>query len=133
MLPDGGVSQAVRIDHISDLELYEREKPFYMIQGEGEGLPPSALSNIVLETRNDVLVHDLRGNEAGLDLEKDRFKYFLHDTKVGTRFGDDDVKHDLEELAAWMKQEVGADKAVCYDYRVRMHCYNAISDVNCSN
>lgn len=106
------------MEFIQDLELYDSEKPYYMVQGEEDGVPEGAKTNIHLETKSNVLVYDIRGQESALNLEDDGFMYFENETKIGTRFEEATVAEDILELVDWLQEKLGAEKALCYDYRV---------------
>jgi hypothetical protein len=118
MLPDPKDTQHVRLQFIQDLRLYDTEKPYYMVQGEEDGIPESAKTNIVLETRSNVPVHDIRGMESALSLEDDGFMYFEHETQIGTRFDEDTISEDIKELLDWVQKQIVSERTICYDYRV---------------
>lgn len=111
--------QHVAFEYIADLNLYEHEKPYYLNCSSAKTMPEGKQTNIETIWQHNVAIEDIRGREADLSFDKEGFQYLKSESKLGTRFDDDEVKRDLEELTVMIREEMRAEKALCYDFRVR--------------
>lgn len=117
MIAPGARTQHAAFEFIQGLDLYKTQKPFYVICGDADKLPEGEHTSLKTEW-HDVNVRDVRGYENNLSFDAGGFKLFKYDTPIGTRFDDEDVKTDLKEMAEMMRVDVGAERAICYNFRV---------------
>jgi hypothetical protein len=64
-------------------------------------------------------MHDVRGQEHTLSLEADGFKYVDVECRLGTRLEPAALIQDMEEATEIPREHLGAEKAICYDIRVK--------------
>lgn len=108
------------IQYIKFSTKYDTEKPYYY---SGSLTPnyEALRSNIEYEVFQNILVHDLRGQEQNLNLECNGFELkclpFEFDTNAPKDSGDK-LQTYMKALASWTKNRFGAEVVLCYDYRV---------------
>ena len=118
-------SLCASFEFIKDLDLYKEEKPYRLTTFNLETGFDVEHTNIETEWVKDVKVHDVRNHNGELSLDKDGFKYFIHETVLGTRFEDDKFDEDIEAMTIFVKNELQAEKAIRTDFRVcsRTHLF----------
>ncbi|KAK6350567.1 hypothetical protein TWF718_003757 [Orbilia javanica] len=116
ILPNGLDTKA-SFAYLKDDELYETEKPFYLDQVPNA--PEGHITNLLYDVRQNVAVHDLRGNELSLSLESDLF--CLLRAPVTGQYDlsrSEDMKKYSSETNELLKAHSSFDKVICYDLRV---------------
>lgn len=118
-------SLCASFEFIKDLDLYKEEKPYRLTTFNLETGFDVEHTNIETEWVKDVKVHDVRNHNGELSLDEDGFKYFIHETVLGTRFEDDKFDEDIEAMTIYVKNELQAEKAIRTDFRVcsRTHLF----------
>jgi hypothetical protein len=133
-------SQPITLEFIKPLPLYDHEKPYYMVlnspanpttadnDGEGtEGLQdPHSQTNIQLHLVHEIPVTNVRGREEEFTLEKNGFKFVKHESEAlrekegrwEAGGGEQGWMEYVKETAGLVKRVVGAERVICYDYRV---------------
>ncbi|CAI6099913.1 unnamed protein product [Clonostachys chloroleuca] len=101
------------------LDIYKRDKPFELRFPAPEGFPQK---NMVVSEYTDVKVHDVRGQENQLSLEKNGFFVMkLHQTLEPADFDSTETIRSkyLPQVAEMLKSRLGASRVIVHDYLVR--------------
>jgi hypothetical protein len=112
---------AVTLNFIADLSLYDTEKPFAFNFNPGPDIPLDAQSNLRYEEHPDIKLQDVRSLPQGeLTYESHGFRFLNHPSTSPLTFtrGEDEVQQYCTSMAGFVLQEFGAEKAICYDFRV---------------
>lgn len=107
-------------EFIKPLGLYETEKPYRLYIAPPKAKPDLPDTNVVLKRVSDIPVHDVRGRESELSLDKQGFEFIKHD-QVFTAFDDDDrvQKEFLPQVEETMRKHIpNAHRIFIYDSRV---------------
>lgn len=110
--------QLISLSFIKDLPLYHTEKPYFVVIEEGEGKAPSTDTNLELAPVRGIPLQDVRGRESEFTLECNGFKYLKHKTHASADDEEDNWVAYSQEMARLIQEECGAEKVICYDYRV---------------
>ena len=114
--------QKISLEFIKDLRLYDTEKPYYMVLGDGDGEGQeghtTSETNIELERFHDINVHDVRGRESEFSTEGNGFTFLHHESEVAHDGGEGGMAAYINEVASLVQMECKADRVICYDYRV---------------
>jgi hypothetical protein len=94
------------------------EKPYHCAKFDAEQGHDIEYTNIQTEWVHDVEVHDVRERTDHLSLETNGFKYVTYETELGTRFEEEAFRHDMEEIKEFVRDELQAEHAIHYDFRV---------------
>jgi hypothetical protein len=119
---------SVAFEYLANLDVYKVEKPYNISDCSFDALSGSEQTNIKTVWHHNVPVEDVRGRELQLSFDKEGFEYLQHDTPLGTRFQEDLVNDDLKEMTEVVRKKCGAQKAICYDIRVRLDTETRMSD-----
>ena len=111
------------LSFLSDIPLYDIEKPYTLFNLPQEAIKPS---NCVFFDQDCIPVKDLRGHEHSVTLEKNGFTFLRYTSRLtpssyafqSTRSDDPFVKNYLEETMQLIKSHVKADRVLCFDWRV---------------
>ncbi|KAJ5113780.1 hypothetical protein N7456_002314 [Penicillium angulare] len=114
----------VSMTFLSDLPIYEVEKPYDLYTP----VPPGQRSsNCEYTEHNNILLHDVEELQNHSDLEVTGFK-FLHAPSNATLESQDledaakaptAIQPYLSETVDLVKDELNADKVICFDWRLR--------------
>lgn len=108
---------------IKDINLYNEEKPYtYITQDPDIGFD-AEFTNLQTQWVENVVIHDIRNYNTELSIDVDRFKYFTHDTLLGTRFDEDGFNEDIREMITVIERQLQAEKAIKFDFRVCIKKY----------
>ena len=111
--------QLISLEHLADLEMYASEKPYYLSEMPSVNQPES--TNLKYTLHPDTPIFDVRGFESEYTLAKNSFafvkKTFRHAESAG-RGQLEGIHAYLREIADWIKVEHGAERVICYDFRV---------------
>lgn len=111
--------QLISLEHLSDLELYKTEKPYYLSEIPSRNQP--SMTNLAYTLHENTPVYDIRGLQAEFSLAKNSFtfvnKTFASAESAG-RGEKDGIDAFLREVAEWIESEHGAERVICYDFRV---------------
>ncbi|KAL4874865.1 hypothetical protein BJY04DRAFT_224563 [Aspergillus karnatakaensis] len=110
-------------DHLSKIDLYHSEKPYYF-SGPLSVSEESSRTNIHYTTHDHIEIQDLRGQEDQLNLDQDGFVLLKHPPLNSLRSGlyrptDEQVYAHLEQVRAFIKSHLAAEEVLCYNYRYR--------------
>ncbi|KAL9607255.1 MAG: hypothetical protein Q9167_007813 [Letrouitia subvulpina] len=113
---DDQPKKTMSAEFIADLDMYRTVKPYY-VSCVVQHMPEDQRSNIHTVWKHGIPIHDVRGIEQKLSFEEEGFKIFQHDTRLGMDLSEAETQHEIEELALLLAEDVGAEKAICYDMR----------------
>ena len=127
-------TMTAKLKYISDLPLYQEEKPF-TLYGFPDDIVPQ--SNCHFETRDDVRVNNARGREADFTLDNCGFEFHTAPSKC--RLTAHVFENHSEREAVWQylketidftQHHLQATKALCFDWRVSRlgSCANKVTD-----
>lgn len=113
--------------YLKEDPIFEKEVPYELFGHPNQ--PSERITNCHYVLRKGVVVHDVRDSNEAFTLESTGFKYVKHQTKhplkaeyfekVGNTYKSDDVVTAyLEESIAVLKEQLGIDKVICFDWRV---------------
>ncbi|OCL09233.1 hypothetical protein AOQ84DRAFT_404936 [Glonium stellatum] len=110
---------------LSDLPLYDLEKP-YELCGFPE-VPQSDRSNCQFTDHNNIKLEDVRGQENKYSINDYGFAFVNHTSSLDLKAqyfehqnrNDAVVNTYLKECIELVKREIGADRVVCIDWRLR--------------
>jgi len=106
------------VEFIKDIDLYKEEKPYtYITQDPDTGFDAD-ITNIQTEWVQDVAMHDIRSYTNELSFDTNGFKYFTHDTLLGTRFEEEEFNEDVREMTVFIEKQLQGEKAIKFDFRV---------------
>lgn len=101
--------------------IYETEKPYTFI-GPLDISKERYRTNIRLNVKHDITVRDVRALDEDLSIDREGFQLikqpthaFIHRTQTHH------LQEYLKEVVGLVKQELGAELAICYDYRVNWY------------
>lgn len=111
--------QLISLEHLSDIDLYVTEKPYYLSAIPSRNQPEA--TNLEYSLHRGTPIYDIRGFEAEFSLAENSFafvtKTFAHAASAGRGEKDGTEKY-LREVADWVKDEQNAERVICYDFRV---------------
>ena len=92
------------------------EAPFQYVQEPPEGTPNNNLG----AEPHDVVVHDVRGKEDTVGLDKTGFQFVEHDS-VEKDFDDEERIQNVyyKEVEELLKKEIGAKRVFIFDHTIR--------------
>ena len=109
-------SRHASLSFIKDLPLYQTEKPYNIELIDVEGQP----SNLEFDTHDDVVMHDVRGNENLFNLRTHGFSFLKRPSQISAKPGTPEfIEQYLMEGVQIIQQELGTEKVIGYDLRVR--------------
>ncbi|CAK7235401.1 hypothetical protein SCUCBS95973_009257 [Sporothrix curviconia] len=109
------------LEFIQPLDLYAKEKPYWLFLANARDQPNLRETNVV-ETKVNVPVEDIRGRESQFRLETNGFQYVKH----GQTFTDfDDASRIVAEFLPQVQQLIQdhipyAERVYVYDWRTRL-------------
>jgi len=114
--------------YLKEDPIFEKDVPYELFGHPNQ--PSERITNCHYVLREGVVVHDVRDSNEAFTLESTGFKYVKHQTKhplkaeyfekVGNTYKSDDVVTAyLEESIAVLKEQLGIDKVICFDWRFR--------------
>lgn len=112
--------------YLSDLPRYESEKPYELwlsAEDLAEANVPS--TNCEFEERPGINIRDVRTSTAKFAFDTTGFKFVLdpltldHHSPESLWKQDASLKEYLEHIIALVKREFGAEKVICFDWRVQ--------------
>lgn len=115
------VSATAQLGFIQDLDLYAKEKPYWLFIGKPRDKLDVEPTNVKLDTVRDIPLHDVRGKESQYNLEQHGFK-FIKNHHTFKQFHDQDqiVADYLPQVEELIKRHVPyAEKIHIYDWRVK--------------
>jgi len=115
------VSATAQLGFIQDLDLYAKEKPYWLFIGKPRDKLDVEPTNVKLDTVRDIPLHDVRGKESQYNLEQHGFK-FIKNHHTFKQFHDQDqiVADYLPQVEELIKRHVPyAEKIHIYDWRIR--------------
>lgn len=102
-----------------DDEKFQSEKPYHF-SGPLEAHEESRRTNLVLATRENVPIRDIRECVSRPRLHKHGFQFEHFPTRFMDGLHESNVlKSYIEEVAHFVKNMEKAEAVICYDYRVR--------------
>ena len=114
-----GITTTIRF--LADIELYQREKPYYIFwPADGSGNRSIATSNIHYEDQENIRVHDIREQVGSIGLEESGFEILQHVTNVPLPISNiEEIEAYKRETEQTLKKRFGALEVYCYEARVR--------------
>lgn len=118
-IPNGAVMAAMSF--IDDNPIFLSEKPYLLLLPGDTDFPPTNCTF----SRHQTVIRDRRSDVGSLSLKEDGF-FILHHrflypnlrSVVGQESAPEDLLAYLSEVTALVKDYLGADKAICIDWRV---------------
>ena len=111
----------VELNHLADLPLWEKEKPYEL----NVDLPPGVPYTNCEYTRHEVDIRDLRTSDTELGFDTTGFKYIKHSSQclppfdgLGDESDDSAVVPYLAETIKLVQEQLEAEKVVAIDWRV---------------
>ncbi|KAI0868905.1 hypothetical protein GGS24DRAFT_512672 [Hypoxylon argillaceum] len=117
---------------LSDLPLYQTEKPYTVY---GQAPPQLRPSNCEFTTVAGITVENIRGKEQEFSLSRDGFQYILAPSALSPEISDflhqdalsEKAKAYLTETTSIAKKFLIAEKAICFDWRIRSSASDLIA------
>lgn len=126
------LSASTRLEYLKRVPLYENEKP-YQVYTHVPGISEDEKTNLVFESRDDIIIHDARGREGEFDMEKQGFEFLKRPTRADLhKQTEDEMNIYLKEIEELFLSTYKADRVFIYDFRVRYYCssYLNSSEIN---
>jgi len=126
-MPEPISNPKVTLSFISDLPIFQHEKPYEL------WLPPSEIpdsvpwTNCQFSEHSNIEIEDVRGSNTDFGYETTGFKFISNQLSEcfarGSSWRSDDglVQRYLEETVELLKGEFGAEKVLCFDWRVSIY------------
>ena len=107
------------LDFLANIPLYQTEKPFLALLSPDRQIDPEIpRSNLQWEHHDRITIRDMREDAQNVKIEKCGFQFVNHESSISS-FEDvlrvEAYKRETETLLA---KELGAERVVCYDFRV---------------
>ncbi|KAL8358302.1 hypothetical protein RB601_009626 [Gaeumannomyces tritici] len=112
---------SVSLEFIKRLELYEREKPYWLFVGKPDHLDDSKLTNVELEVVPGIPAHDVRNDGHSYTLDEHGFQFVTHQQSFSD-FDDEEAirTHYLPQVEEVIRQNVPyAKRVLLFDWRLR--------------
>lgn len=110
------IEKQTQLQYISNLPLYDREKPYNLSYGTYAYL----ITTNVEKDERTVLVRDVRDREAQFSYESHSFRFLKLPAKTELNGSEQNTIDYLEETRAFLLQEFQADRVICYDIRASL-------------
>ena len=113
----------IDLSFLSDIPLYDKEKPYTLFVPAQEGIEQS---NCKFYVQNGISAEDVRGHEHEYTLDECGFTFLKHESRLAissyafqsNRQDDSFVKEYLQEARQLVKTHVQAERVLCFDWRV---------------
>ncbi|RDW67054.1 hypothetical protein BP5796_09803 [Coleophoma crateriformis] len=112
----------VSLSFLSELPLYATEKPYDIYREVPAGVPTS---NCEFEEHHNIKVYDVRKIQSSFDLDSSGFKLLRAPSKIDVNSIDfkdrtsDSTMVYLRDTVNLVKEELGANRVLCFDWRLR--------------
>ena len=109
-----------KLNFIKPLDLYTKEKPYWLFIGKPEHGPDVELTNVKTETIDGISLHDVRGHEANFCLDEHGFQ-FIENNQTFQAFDSEQriIDEYLPQAEKVIKDYIPyAEKTYIYDWRV---------------
>lgn len=118
------MAATAQMNFIKPLELYNREKPYWLFLGRPDHMPDVDLSNVQTDLVTEIPLQDVRSREATFSLEKQGFKFIEHGQDFEAFDNEQCIIDDfLPQVERVIKDNiVYAKKVHIYDWRVSVPC-----------
>jgi hypothetical protein len=123
----------VTMSFLSELPIYKTEKPFDIYREVPAGVPTS---NCEFEEHNNIKAQNAREVQSSLGLDITGFKLLKAPSKVDISSIDfqdrasSSIMEYLRETISLVKDELGADRVLCFDWRVRFQFFNSLTSTD---
>jgi hypothetical protein len=110
-----------QLGFIRPLDVYAKEKPYWLFIGRPEHMPNLDLTNVKTDAVTGIPLRDVRGHEAEYSLDKHGFQYIKHHQTFDAF---DDEQRIIDEYLPQVERTIRdsipyAEKIFVYDWRVR--------------
>lgn len=107
------------LGYLADLALYQEEKPFGVVVEAGTAdAEAEHLTNVETETRDNVTIFDIRGQEEQFSLDSHGFVLLPHESKCLNLDSAEMVHEYTKETEDFLKKTFLAEDAVCWNLKV---------------
>ncbi|KAL9124331.1 MAG: hypothetical protein Q9217_006331 [Psora testacea] len=109
-----------QLGFIKPLDLYTKEKPYWLFLGRPEHMPDVDLTNVKTDTIAGIPLHDVRGREDSYSLDKYGFR-FIKTNQTFQAFDNEQriIDEYLPQAEKLIKNNIPyAEKIHIYDWRV---------------
>ena len=117
---------------LSDLPLYNLEKPYKLCRFPE--VPQSNRTNFQFTNHNNIKLEDVRGQEKTCSIDRHGFTFVSHVSSLDlkSQYFEHQTRDEaivnkyLQECIELVKREMGVNRVVCIDWRVRQRHSNAL-------
>lgn len=109
------------IEYLSNLDLYQREKPYWCLLPPQEGFDPDQdrVDNLEFEEHHNITISDIRETKEDLSLSNCGFQVLSHERKKSSFESVENVEEYKIDTEIVLKKELDAVFVKCYELRLR--------------
>ena len=107
------------LSYIAKIQRYEYEKPYLLTQVPSTDVPDGVITNLEFQREEGVKIRDARHmSKTHFSYDQHSFKFVHHKPATETKLSSESIRAYCKEMTEFVSREFGADRALCYDFRV---------------